>query len=207
MAILEVGENYKFKTISEAILVANGYDEIHIHSGFYEEVFDCFSLTFVGLPDDENDFSNYPVIHTCEQSAIKVYQPCKFSNIIFSANPKFNEKNLNLLMSKQPLTKQEIETMDVQDSLYQNKFCVHINSDVIFENCCFVGSSEIGVILDFEDGGNRVIFKNCGLFFNSKVALEAYSKKKKSTVVLDNCVISKNSYGMKIGDNVNIEIL
>jgi len=200
LAILEVGENHKFKKISKAISESSDQDTIQIYWGKYTESFDCNKkLNIVGVPEDPKDFSTYPIIFTKENEVINFTAESRISNIIFitqskDLNCKINENELNTLFIKKKIEKERLKNL-LSNMKNQETSIIVDSCGCEFLNCYFIGFGKTAVTVNLNSYNQQSQFSYCGFFFGS-VGFSVWGKTK-TKVCVQKCNFSYNMIGIK----------
>jgi len=209
MAILEVGIDKTFKSITSAINTAEKGDEIKIYPAFYNEAFDCDKdLIFTGVPDDMEDFTTYPQIYNGEKDQYtRITGRCSFNNLIFVELPSDESKELQRIITGEGLSDELIQKYrrEENENSHEELFCLAVESESVFENCHFIGARNYGVVVDLKNTKNAPVFTNCGFYLNyySGVYITG-GKKSVSSVVIQNCKTVCNGNGV-YGGNLDLK--
>lgn len=204
MAILEVGINKTYCSISEAIFAAEDDDEIKIYPGFYNETFDCLKdLTFTGVPDDVKNFSTYPQIYNGDENQVNsIIGKCSFSNIIFVEQKAAELKDYEKILGGEKLSDELIKKYrrEEEENSHLEVFCLVVENESHFENCHFIGGRNYGVIVDLNNTKKAPVFTNCGFYLNYYAGIHVVGKKSSPAVVFQNCKIGYNGNGIYGGN-------
>lgn len=192
MAKFEVGNNKQFKTISEAIVVANDGDEIIVEPSLYSELFEIdkelYIHSSVDLTKAKNNFSSDDIPIICIKSfeTLKISAKCKIENLLFTQKRNLTFDSLQDVLVRSENAGKDISSDNLVRKTDDEDFLtmIEISADVQGKNCFFIFGAYHGVtILNGKSNFERTTFSNnyadnILVFNNAKLELSngCYSK-------------------------------